>query len=182
MSTESTSVRGVFLETTSLFALRAIFFFACRHYVSLSLSQEIRSVIEEGDAAGEASGSGAASGNSDSFDLDDPSSSGSGSNAIDLESMERGDAGYYDNTPPSGAAGKGKARGGTGNEPDSDSMSSASKGAAAALRRASPLRQSRTSVLYSKLATSVFCCAFAECGMLFTLVLFGEVLSDRYVR
>lgn len=35
--------------------------------------------------------------------------------------------------------------------------------------------------LYSKIATAVFCIAFSESCMLFTLLLFGEIVNDRRV-
>jgi hypothetical protein len=176
-------------DTTALLALRGVFFFACRHYVSLSLNSGLRSVIEERDGTGEEGGRGENELNDDSLSF--------GGSGIDLDVMERGAGGSYKDvvttsTPPGDGV---KVRTSCSTSQDEISLGTSAASSPALSKfamqpqtmgnvpgmsaRRVTLTKSPTSTLYSKLATSVFCVSFSESCMLFTLVLFGEAVSDR---
>lgn len=192
----STSTSSVLFETTALLCLRSIFFFACRHYVSLSLSSDLRSVIEEDDDVlelentslllaeeglsslpGRSKSSGGGGGEVEGgnyYDDDDgsPTRAGGGKgkgrnvHSVELERIEGSTSGS--SLPPTPTRSKTSSPVHSRHHPNTTTASG---------RRGVKPRQ--TNSLYSKLATSVFCVSFSESCMLFTLVLFGEVISDR---
>lgn len=158
-------MRMLLFETTALFALRAVYFLLCRHFVSLSLFSNLKSVIrEDGFSTG----------------LESPELG-----EIALEDLEQG-------IPPSPvrapSSSKGKIRIG---EPGEAGPSSAAAGSplrpkshpspstASLSRRLHASTQQNS--LYPRMATALFCLSFSESCMLFTLVLFGEAVGDKCV-
>jgi hypothetical protein len=165
MSTLPSTGDSILLETTVLSVVRLAFFLACRQYVNISLFSDLRNVIRE---------------DGNTTDLEDPDG-----DSIELEDAENGYFGLSSGAGSSGAAGAAGgskpredglgaalSRKGTGlNRRDSNGGAAA---AAAAANRASGL-------LYSRLASALFCLSVSESCMLFTLLIFGEAVSERCV-
>ncbi|GAA5850021.1 hypothetical protein JCM8547_000984 [Rhodosporidiobolus lusitaniae] len=150
---------SVLLETSVLSVVRLAFFLACRQYVNVSLFSDLRDVIREDGLT---------------TDLDSPDG-----DSIRLEDAENG---YFGLSAPGGAAG------GTGaSRVREDGLGAAlsRKGAGAALGRresnspAAAAASKSSGLLYSRLASALFCLSFSESCMLFTLLLFGEAVSER---
>ncbi|KAM0752890.1 hypothetical protein T439DRAFT_184970 [Meredithblackwellia eburnea MCA 4105] len=171
----------VLFETALLTILRAAFFLACRHFVNISLFSGLRQVIHEDGLVS---------------DIESPLDSG----AIALDDAENG---YFPST--SGGAGAGSSNGsgassssvfqskGRVRTPSVDGSASPPGGANVPLLSPHKTQPSRrdsnvslsgkpvinSAVAYSKLAKYLFCLCFSESCMLFTLVLFGDAVSDR---
>ncbi|BGP44922.1 hypothetical protein JCM10450v2_000737 [Rhodotorula kratochvilovae] len=153
---------SLLVETALLSCVRLALFVACRHYVNISLFSDLRDVIREDGLA---------------TDLDSPDG-----DAVELEDAENGYFGL------SAGAGGGAAAGGAGK-----AARDREDGLGAAVGRKSPaLDAARRASLavglggstvagraYTKLSTALFCLSFSESGMLFTLLLFGDVVSER---
>ncbi|GAA5831859.1 hypothetical protein JCM11251_003913 [Rhodosporidiobolus azoricus] len=154
---------SLFLESTLLSVLRLAFFLACRQYVNISLFSDLRQVIREDGLAA---------------DLDSPDG-----DAIQLEDAENG---YFGLSGTGGGGGVSAVAGGSGKGAREDGLGAAlsRKSVAAGLQRrdstspAPPGANKASGVLYSRLATVLFCLSFSECCMLFTLLIFGEVVSE----
>ncbi|GAA6036835.1 hypothetical protein JCM8097_006304 [Rhodosporidiobolus ruineniae] len=146
---------SIVAETAVLSVVRLAYFLACRQYVNRSLFSDLRSVIREDGLT---------------TDLDSPDG-----DAIQLDDAENGYFGIAGSS--GGAAGASKPR------EDGLGPALARKGTAVGLSR----RDSNTptppnkssSLLYSRLASFLFCLSFSESCMLFTLLLFGEVVSEH---
>ncbi|GAA6051262.1 hypothetical protein JCM3770_006784, partial [Rhodotorula araucariae] len=159
---------SVLIETALLSCVRLALFLACRHYVNISLFSDLRDVIREDGLA---------------TDLDSP-----GADAIELEDAENGYFGLGAGGGPggggSGAAASSSGRAGRDRE---DGLGAAAMGrkspAPDGARRASFVPGLGGSTVagraYTKLSTALFCLSFSESGMLFTLLLFGDVVSER---
>lgn len=153
---------SILLESAALSLIRFAFFLACRQYVNISLFSDLRNVIREDGLAS---------------DLEDPDG-----DSIQLEDAENG---YFGLSTGAGASGGGA---GGSSKPREDGLGAAmgrkgsvvnrrdsnggTAAAAAAASRASGL-------LYSRLASALFCLAVSESCMLFTLLIFGEAVSER---
>ncbi|KPV78568.1 uncharacterized protein RHOBADRAFT_51020 [Rhodotorula graminis WP1] len=157
----------VLVETALLSLVRLALFIACRHYVNFSLFSDLRSVIREDGLA---------------TDLDSPDGG-----ALELEDAEDG---YFGLGAGGGAgAGAGKAMAAAARE---SLHAPGGGGAGAGGRGASWGGDGRRGSLtpggggtavagraYTRLSTALFCLSFSESGMLFTLLLFGDVVSAR---
>ncbi|GAA5977295.1 hypothetical protein JCM11641_000056 [Rhodosporidiobolus odoratus] len=159
MATPGSTEDGVLVETAILSILRLAFFLAARQFVNFSLFSNLRTVIREDGL---------------SADLDSPDA-----DEIDLDDAENG---YFGVKNGAGSGGTG-----AGNKQREDGLGAASarKGAAAVggshrrdtnSTRAAEHRSS--GVLYSRLSSALFCFSFSESCMLFTLLLFGEAVSE----
>ncbi|BGP53009.1 hypothetical protein JCM8202_004093 [Rhodotorula sphaerocarpa] len=164
--------RTLVLETALLVGVRVVYFIACRFYVNAYLFAGLRDVLRE-----------------DGIIEDDDAGE---SEAIRLEDAEDGVFGGVSSLGSSNGGGGGAGR------PLSPSLGkSRDDGAGTSLlptsvRRPSTLGEvgrknsasslygrSETSRTYSKLATALFCLSFSESSMLFTLLLFGDAVSER---
>ncbi|GAA5919085.1 hypothetical protein JCM1841_003741 [Sporobolomyces salmonicolor] len=157
---------AVLIETALLSLFRVGFFLACRQYVNISLFSDLRDVIRE---------------DSGSTDLDSPDG-----DAIQLDEAENG---YFGGGSGGGAAVAGGAakqredglgaalvtRAGVRKGSAWSKGDSAGPGADEALKE----RQAGRAALYTTLSTALFCLAFSESCMLFTLLVFGEAVSER---
>ncbi|BGP12881.1 hypothetical protein JCM10213_005165 [Rhodosporidiobolus nylandii] len=154
---------SLLVETTLLSLVRLGFFLACRQYVNRSLFSDLRNVIREDGL---------------STDLDDADGE-----AIQLDDAENGVFGTgagagggvgASSKPREDGLGAAMARKGAGSAAGLSRRESTPPGpsAATAANRASGL-------LYSRLASALFCLSFSESCMLFTLLLFGEAVSER---
>lgn len=167
--------RTLVLETALLVGVRVVYFIACRFYVNAYLFAGLRDVLRE-----------------DGIIEDDDAGE---SEAIRLEDAEDGVFGGVSSLGSSNGGGGGAGR------PLSPSLGkSRDDGAGTSLLRTSVRRpstlgevgrknsasslygRSETSRTYSKLATALFCLSFSESSMLFTLLLFGDAVSERCVR
>ncbi|KAI5481899.1 G protein-coupled receptor 89A [Pseudohyphozyma bogoriensis] len=155
------SGRGVLVEFAFLLLLRGIYIMVSRHYVNISLFTDLRSVIHE---------------DSPSSDSDSPD---------DLKDVQLDDAeqGIFasSSTSPTRAAPRARSNSGS-------NLGAGEAGVPLLSPHKPPMRRNSTdtkgavrqqNVLYPKLSSSLFCLAFSECTMLFTLVLFGEAVSER---
>ncbi|GAA6061931.1 hypothetical protein JCM10212_001499 [Sporobolomyces blumeae] len=146
-------------ETGLLSVLRLAFFLACRQYVNVSLFSNLRNVIKE-DGGGQ-------------VDLESPD----GSTPTELDSVG-GDAGGGGG---GGAGGGGyfQPRNGTkGGLPLPATATANARRGSTTLGGKDAVRAHRAAV-YTKLSTTLFCLAFSESCMLFTLLLFGEAVGER---
>jgi len=154
---------SVLLETILFSVIRLGYFFACRQYVNISLFSNLRSVIREDGG---------------SNDLDSPDGE-----LVELEDAENGYFGSR-NGAPNGTGIDSKQR---------EAGQTTALSPAAATRRPSAVGKGEGAAgrkvegsttraqLYTKLSTGLFCLSFSESCMLFTLLLFGEAISERYV-
>jgi hypothetical protein len=163
MSTYYPSGDSIAVQTTALSLLRLAYFLACRQYVNVSLFSDLRNVIREDGLASE---------------LEDPDGE-----SIQLEDAENGYFGLSSGAGPSGAAG-----GAGSSKPREDGLGAALSRKGSALNRrdsnggaaAAAAAASRASgLLYSRLASALFCLSVSESCMLFTLLIFGEAVSER---
>ncbi|GAA6001642.1 hypothetical protein JCM10207_002244 [Rhodosporidiobolus poonsookiae] len=160
MDTPDTSSGSLYVQSALLSVLRLAFFLACQSYVHRWLFADLREVIREDGLAQD-------------LDYDSP----------DILELADAENGYF------GLGGGGGGGGGGTSRARED-------GLGAALARKSTLntpgvnrRDSNTpssiqasrasGVLYSRLSSALFCLAFSESCMLFTLLLFGEVVSEQ---
>lgn len=150
-SSSNSNSNSVVLETFLLSLFRLAFFICCRQYVNASLFSDLKLVIKQ-------------DGNSDSLESPDPDS-------IHLDNLESGFNSGRSN-------GKGLAAQPSSSSGVNSSLLSPLDGNSTPRRQASPA-PSGTSRLYTRLSTGLFCLAFSESCTLFTLLLFGDVISDR---
>lgn len=161
-------------QTLALCLLRAIFYFFCRHYVNSSLFSNLRSVISQDTSTAVADAL-----DQDGIALDElergqiPTRSTGGSCAphAGLGGMSRGKRSSVDNYDGLLSPGKG-----TGRKDSSGARALETLGGGAQARTVLAKRQNH---LYPTLSTGVFCLSFSESCMLFTLVLFGDVLGEK---
>lgn len=156
MSDSTGGVQGsIWVETGLISLIRFGYFLACRQYVNVSLFSDLRSVIREDG------GSGA---------LESP----------DEESIELGETGtgYFPGSTSVGSSnGNGKHQGSA--LPLPVTAKKAGKGEGGAGRKGDESSTSRRAHLYAKLSTALFCLSFSESCTLFTLLLFGEAVSEQ---
>ncbi|SCZ90126.1 BZ3500_MvSof-1268-A1-R1_Chr1-3g01792 [Microbotryum saponariae] len=188
-----TSTSSVVWETAALTLLRSTFFVVASRYVNVSLFVDLRSVSEDSTLAAplESPSRGAIA----LEEIDDEANTSNGSALLNLgpsigTSSHAGGAG--------GGASAGTGTGGTGN----NGASNTKIGISSALPQSPTVRTKRlgtnpprkessavlpsgtkgsSSAVYTRSATALFCLAFSESSMLFTLLLFGDAVSDRWV-
>lgn len=157
---------SIALETVLLSAARLAYFAACRLYVNKSLFADLREVIREDGL---------------SSDVDTPDN-----DAIELDEAEGGYLGLSGNGGGAGAGGKAL----LGSRLREDGLGAALNKrpsvAAAVPDRRDSLSPGQTGAstagrAYTRLSKALFCLAFSESCMLFTLLLFGDAVSDRCV-
>ncbi|GAA5993978.1 hypothetical protein JCM5350_003514 [Sporobolomyces pararoseus] len=146
---------SILVETALLSVIRIGYFFACRQYVNVSLFSNLRSVIREdgGTAA-----------------LESPDEEG-----IELE--EAGNS-YFASSSTVGSINNNGKHGGTG-LPQPVTARKNGKGEGASGRKLEDTQASRRARLYARLASGLFCLSFSESCTLFTLLLFGEIVSEQ---
>ncbi|GAA5914418.1 hypothetical protein JCM6882_008226 [Rhodosporidiobolus microsporus] len=154
---------SLLIETALLSLVRLAYFLACRQYVAVSLFSDLRQVIREDGLTP---------------DLDSPDG-----DAIQLEDAENG---YFGAGAGGGggSSGGGLGAAGKGTREDGLGAAMARKSVATGLQRRdsnspAPPGASKSSGLYSNLASALFCLSFSESCMLFTLLIFGEVVNER---
>ncbi|GAA5980246.1 hypothetical protein JCM10908_001586 [Rhodotorula pacifica] len=153
---QSGSARSVLFESGLLTCVRLVYFLACRRYVDAFLLAGLKDVIREDGIASDEEGQ-----DGESIRLDDAENG-----------VFTGGGGA--------AAGNGKPREDGLNSPLlPTSIRRTSAGDVARRNSQSPL-YGRTSAsrTYSQLASALFCLAFSESSMLFTLLLFGDAISQ----
>lgn len=156
-----TTSRTLLFETTLLSAVRCVYFLVSKHYVNRSLFADLRSVTEDSCPA---EGGGA---------LESPTRA-----TIALEEVVAG--GGYSAAAATGAGGKGGEglsaptlkRGNSAGMGKREPTGTTSPGSPKGFN---PTQQQ----VYTKLSTTLFCLSFSESCMLFTLLLFGDAVSDR---
>lgn len=193
-ATRPVPASSVAFETTFLFALRAAFFLLCKHYVTISLFSDLRSVIHEDAQSSEVDSpdivddveqsgpppatAGGGGGNYFAGRDSKTGANGGGGGAISLPLLSpKSRAAARSDLPSSVSINIGPIPSGSINVIDPPSSPSLA-------RRGSTATGNNTrqqNVLYPKLSTSLFCLSFSESSMLFTLVLFGDVVSERFV-
>lgn len=144
-------------ETALLVFVRLAYFLACRHYVNAYLFADLKDVLRE-----------------DGLAEDDDTQDG---DAVRLDDAENGMFGGG-----GAAAMVAKAR---------DDRTGSSLLPVSTRRPSDPPRRDSTLSLYgrtpasraySTLSTALFCLSFSESSMLFTLLLFGDAVSERCAR
>lgn len=146
---QSGPAHSVALESGLLTCVRFVYFLACRHYVNAYLLAGLKDVIREDGLSAEDDGQDGVS--------------------IRLDEAENGVV------TGGGAA---AAREDGANSPLLPTSTRKSS-AVDMLRRDSHYGRTASSRTYSRLASALFCLAFSESSMLFTLLLFGEAISEE---
>jgi len=160
---EPTDSSSLFVETAILSAIRCIFILVSRRYVNKFLFADLRSVTEEAYPEGGV--------------LESPTRANI---ALEEVTTEVGAGGSYGGGGSAAAGGKDGAglsapslkRSNSGN-----GMSRRDSGTSSPLG-GKGLGASQQQV-YTKLSTTLFCLSFSESCMLFTLLLFGDAVTDR---
>lgn len=165
---DTAPVPSIALETALLSAARLAYFAVCRLYVNKSLFADLREVIREDGL---------------SSDVDTPNGE-----AIELDEAEGGYLGLSGNGGGAGAGAGAKSSLASRLREDGlgAALSKRASPSAAVPDRRDSLSPGQTGVstagrAYTRLSKALFCLAFSESCMLFTLLLFGDAVSDRYV-
>ncbi|KDE09600.1 hypothetical protein MVLG_00008 [Microbotryum lychnidis-dioicae p1A1 Lamole] len=192
-----TSTSSVLWETAALTLLRSTFFVVASRYVNVSLFVDLRSVSEDSTLAAplESPSRGAIA----LEEIDDEANTSNGSALLSLGPSigSSTHAGVAGGGASSGTGtGTGTGTGGTGN----NGASNTKIGISSALPQSPTVRTKRlgtdpprkessaglpsgskgsSSAVYMRSATALFCLAFSESSMLFTLLLFGDAVSDK---
>ncbi|GAA5922305.1 Golgi pH regulator family protein [Sporobolomyces koalae] len=149
---------SVLLETVLFSVVRLGYFLACRQYVSVSLFSNLRNVIREDQGP---------------VELDSP-----GDEGIELDGAESGYFGGAVGSLTGHGTGNAKALASALPLPATTRWVSAQGKSDPAGRRLEG-SGSRRARIYTKLSTALFCLSFSESCTLFTLLLFGEAVSER---
>jgi hypothetical protein len=147
---QSGPAHSVALESGLLTCVRFVYFLACRHYVNAYLLAGLKDVIRE-----------------DGLSAEDDSQDGA---SIRLEEAENGVF--------TGGGAAAAARDDGANSPLLPTSTRKSS-AVDMQRRDSYSGRTASSRTYSRLASALFCLAFSESSMLFTLLLFGDAVSEE---
>ncbi|GAA5955859.1 hypothetical protein JCM8115_004346 [Rhodotorula mucilaginosa] len=150
---QSGPAHSVALESGLLTCVRFVYFLACRHYVNAYLLAGLKDVIRE-----------------DGLSAEDDSQDGA---SIRLDEAENGVF--------TGGGAAAAARDDGANSPLLPTSTRKSS-AVDMQRRDSYSGRTASSRTYSRLASALFCLAFSESSMLFTLLLFGDAVSEEARR
>lgn len=173
----SPPTESILIQTLFLILLRIIYFFACQYFVKFTLLKDLNQVIKQDSG---------------------------GSNSLEDEEEDELELGYFSTASTSSSNSNGSSNGSSSTNLTSSSNRDglvgspirANRGAATKIPTSSnsignefnninlndsTSNKKQQNSIYPKLSTILFCLSFSECCMLFTLLIFGEVVGSRYV-